>query len=150
MIPPFTRNWSANEVRAGRGYRVEVKGEVEVSATNLVPKLRMHAPQGTRVLLLDLNIEEDGALGGPAVMLKEAAFTRSSSGHAYDEAEILFQGEIIERIAVGHPKAAAKPPGKKAARKPARKAKKAAARKKAAKKIKKAKTKKAAKRKKRF
>jgi hypothetical protein len=154
MIAPYTRNWSANELPdfAGRRYHVEVKGEVETSATNLVPKLTEHVPQGinARILLLDLTIEQDGAFGGQVVMLRKAEYTRPTSGNAYDEADILFDGAVIERIKVGHPKTLAtqarkKKPGKK---KPARKAaKKAPAKKKAAKKAKK---KKAVKRKKRL
>ena len=55
-------------------------------------------------------------------MLRKAAYTRPTSGHAYDEADILFEGEIIERITVGHPKTVAKKPKKKTSRKSARKA----------------------------
>ena len=80
-----------------------------------MPKLRSHDPQGinARILLLDLTIEADSGLGGQAVMLRKAAYTRPTSGNAYDEVDILFEGEIVERITVGHPKTVAKKPKKK-------------------------------------
>ena len=57
---PNTRNWKANEIPdfAGRTYRLVVSGDVEVTATNRVPKLSEHRPQGInpRILLLDLRI----------------------------------------------------------------------------------------------
>lgn len=152
MIAPYTRNWSANELSdlVGRHYHVEVKGEVETSATNLLPKLTFRAPQGVnpRILLLDLTIESEGGLGGQVVLLRKADYTRPTSGNAYDEVDILFEGEIIERIEVGHPKTVAKAPKKKPRKKSARKAaKKSSVKKKAAKKTKK---KKAASRKKKL
>jgi hypothetical protein len=142
MIAPYTRNWSANELPnfAGRNYHIEVKGEVETSATNLLPKLTLRRPQGInpRILLLDLTIESEGGLGGQVVMLKKVAYTRPTSGNAYDEADILFEGEIIERIKVGHPKTVAKRAKQKTSKKSARKAaKKPSSKKKTAKKAKK-------------
>ncbi len=96
MTAPYTRNWSANELPdlVGRNYHVEVKGEVETRSSNMVPKLRLHSPQGfnPRILLLDLTIESDGELGGQVVMLRKAAYTRPTSGNAYDEVDILFEG----------------------------------------------------------
>ena len=118
MTAPYTRNWSANELSdlVGRNYHIEVKGEVETRASNLVPKLRLHTPQGfnPRILMLDLTIETDGELGGQVVMLRKAAYTRPTSGNAYDEVDILFEGQIIERIKVGHPKTLAAPQKKTA------------------------------------
>jgi hypothetical protein len=152
---PNTRNWVANELPdfAGRNYHIEVTGQVEVGATNETPVLRMHTPQGIneRILMLDLSIVSAG-MGGQIMIWKEARFTRPTSGHQYDEADILFDGRIIERIKVEHPKtakpAAAKKGSKKKVKKPARKAAKKSAKKSAAKKsVKKASKKKAGKRK---
>ena len=85
----------------------------------MVPKLRSHSSQGfnPRILLLDLTIESDGELGGQVVMLRKAEYTRPTSGKAYDEVDILFEGAIIERIKVGHPKTVAAAPKKKRPRK---------------------------------
>jgi hypothetical protein len=172
MIAPYTANWSAEEGPGpAGGHHIEVTGEVETRESNLLPKLRSHAPQGVnpRVLLLDLTIEPEGGLGGPVVLLHKAEYRQASSGRAYDEVAVLFEGEVIARIAVGHPKPVAKPatkpvtkpatkpaakpakqkPRRNAARKPARKsAKQKAAKKKTAKKANTTKKKKAAGRKK--
>lgn len=150
MTAPNTRNWSANELSdlVGRHYHIEVNGEVETPATNYSPKLAEHVPQGfnPRILLLDLTIVKTAEVGGQIVEYHKFAFEHPTSGHQYDEVDILFDGAIIERIKVGHPKtvvaappkkpAAHKPPKKSAKKKPAKKkaAKKAPAKKKAAKK----------------
>ena len=145
---PNTRNWKADEKPdfVGRNYHLTVTGEVEVSATNLMPKLDEHTPQGInpRILLLDLTIVSTGGLGGPIMIYKPARYARPTTGNQYDEADILFEGKVIERIAVGHPKTVAKAPAKKSAKKstkkstkkkPAKKvSKKPAAKKKSAKK----------------
>ena len=155
---PNTRNWIANELPdfAGRNYHIEVTGQVEVGATNETPVLRMHSPQGfnPRILLLDLSIVSEG-MGGQIMIWKEARFTRPTSGNQYDEVDILFDGRIIERIKVEHPKTAApakKPAKKKAAKKSAVKKKKSVKKtaKKAVKKKAKKKTKKKAGKKKRL
>jgi hypothetical protein len=117
---PNTRNWKANELPdlVGRHYRIIVTGDVEVTATNLTPKLSLHVPQGfnPRILLLDLTIVSSGGFGGQIVFYRSVLFTRATSGDRYDEVDILFGGKIIKRIKVGRPtlKSAAK---KKSARK---------------------------------
>jgi hypothetical protein len=107
---------------AGRNYHIEVNGEVEVSATNLTPKLTVQAPQGSnpRVLMLDLTIESGGGLGGPIMIYKKVEYTRPTSGNQYDEVDIMFDGQIIQRIEVGHPKTFAKTSAKKPAKKKAK------------------------------
>jgi hypothetical protein len=152
---PNTRNWTANELPdlVGRNYHIDVNGDVEVTATNMMPVLRMRTPQGfnPRILLLDLEIVSEGGFGGQIMMWKEARFTRPTSGMQYDEADILFDGQIIKRIKVEHPKTVA--PAKKAAKKKAakksvvKKSKSVKKAKKAAKKAAKKKTKKKAKKK---
>jgi hypothetical protein len=135
---PNTRKWKAIEMPdfVGRIYRLTVTGEVEVSATNLTPVLTVHNPQGfnPRILLLDLAIVSGGGVGGPIMTWKSAQYARTTSGNQYDEVDILFEGKIIERIKVDHPKTAA--PGKKPAKKkPAKKvSKKPTAKKKSTKK----------------
>ena len=120
MAPaPQTRNWKANEIPdlAGRVYRLVVTGDVQVTATNLDPVLSVHQPQGInpRILLLDLKIVSRGGFGGQIVFYKHVMFLRPTSGDQYDEVDILWEGRIIKRIRVGHPKsvAAAKPARKK-------------------------------------
>jgi hypothetical protein len=119
--PPSTRNWNANELPdlVGRHYRIVVTGDVEVSATNLTPKLSLHAPQGfnPRILLLDLTIVSSGGFGGQIMLYKSVMFTRATSGNRYDEVDILFRGRIIKRIKVGHPKTLRAAAKRKSARK---------------------------------
>jgi hypothetical protein len=111
MAAPQTRNWKANEIPdfAGRTYRLVVTGDVQVTATNLDPVLSMHMPQGInpRILLLDLKIVSRGGFGGQIVFYKHTMFMRRTSGHQYDEVDILWQGKIIKRIEVGHPRSLA-------------------------------------------
>ena len=105
---PQTRDWKANEIPdfIGRVYRLVVTGDVEVTATNLTPKLSVHAPQGfnPRILLLDLKIVSSGGFGGQIVFYKHVQFMKPTSGDRYDEVDILFGGKIIKHIRVGHPK----------------------------------------------
>lgn len=105
---PNTRNWLANEIPdfIGRSYRLVVSGDVQVTATNLTPKLSTHVPQGInpRILLLDLKIVKTGAFGGEIVFFKHTMLTRRTTGDQYDEVDILSGGKIIQRIKVGHPK----------------------------------------------
>ena len=130
MTAPKTRNWSANELPdfAGHRYHLKVHGEVETSATNYAPKLTEHIPQGInpRILLLDLTVVKTAEFGGQIVEYHKVAFEHPTSGHQYDEVDILFEGNVIERIKVNHPKTAAaaapkKPAASKAAKKPAKK-----------------------------
>jgi hypothetical protein len=127
MTAPNTRNWTASEFSdlVGRHTHVEVHGEVETGATNLLPKLKYRVPQGfnPRILLLDLTIESQGGLGGQVVMYRKAEYSRPTSGNDYDEVDIFFEGEIIERIKVAHPMtfARTKPAGTPAKKKPAKK-----------------------------
>jgi hypothetical protein len=145
MTAPKTRNWSANELPdfAGHRYHLKVHGEVETSATNYSPKLTEHIPQGInpRILLLDLTIVKTAEVGGQVVAFRSADYDRPTNGHQYDEVDILFEGNIIERIKVSHPKTAAaaapkKPAASNAAKKGGKKkpAKKKPAKKKPAKK----------------
>lgn len=118
---PKTRNWNANEIPdfAGRRYLLVVNGDVQVTATNLTPKLKVHVPQGInpRILLLDLSIVSSGGLGGQIVFYKSVHFTKATSGNQYDEVDILFGGKIIQRIKVGHPKSVTAAASRKRAKK---------------------------------
>ncbi len=57
-------------------------------------------PQGInpRILLLDLTIVKTAEFGGQIVEYHKATYEHPTSGHQYDEVDILFDGEIIERI----------------------------------------------------
>ena len=118
---PTTRNWKANEIPdfVGRRYLLVVSGDVQVTATNLTPKLKVHVPQGInpRILMLDLSIVSSGGLGGQIVFFKSVHYTQRTSGHQYDEVDILFDGKIIQRIKVGHPRSVAAAAKKKRAKK---------------------------------
>ena len=140
-MAPRTRNWKALEMPdfAGRDYHLSVSGEVEVSASNKTPHLTPHAPQGfnPRILLLDLTIRTDGGFGAEVMTWKQVTLRQSTNGNQYDEVDILFDGEVIERIKVDHPKTVAakkKPAKKKAAKKATKKAVKKTAKKSAKKK----------------
>jgi len=115
---PNTRNWNANEIPdfVGRRYRLVVTGDVQVTATNLTPKLTLHV-QGInpRILLLDLTIVSSGGFGGQIVFYKSVQFMRNTSGSQYSEVDILFGGKIIKRIKVGHPKSLKTPAKRKKA-----------------------------------
>jgi hypothetical protein len=141
MTAPNTRNWSAKELSdlVGRHHHIEVNGEVQTPATNFAPKLAAHHPPGVNpaILLLDLTIVRTAEFGGQIVEFHAVAFAHPSSGNQYEEVDILFDGEIIKRIRVQHPRtlaaaAAKKPAARKAAKK--KSAKKKAGKKKPAKK----------------
>jgi hypothetical protein len=118
---PKTRNWKADEIPdfAGRRYLLVVNGEVQVTSTNQTPKLKEHVPQGInpRIELLDLSIVSSGGISAPIVFYKSVHFTKRTSGHQYDEVDILFDGRVIQRIKVGHPKSLKAPAKKKRAKK---------------------------------
>jgi len=118
---PNTRNWKANEIPdfTGHRYLLVVSGDVQVTATNLTPKLSVHVPQGfnPRIYLLDLEIVSSGGIGAPIVYYKHTQYTKVTSGHQYDEVDILFNGKIIKRIKVGHPKSLKAAAKKKRAKK---------------------------------
>ena len=118
---PNTRNWKANEIPdfPGHRYLLVVTGDVQVTATNLTPKLSVHVPQGfnPRIYLLDLEIVSSGGIGAPIVYYKHTQYTKVTSGHQYDEVDILFNGKIIKRIKVGHPKSLKAAAKKKRAKK---------------------------------
>lgn len=139
MTAPRTRKWSANELLdfVHHRYHLKVTGEVETPATNLLPKLIEHVPQGfnPRIFLLDLTIVKTAEIGAPLEAFRTATYDRPTTGNEFDEVDILFDGQIIEHIKVGHSKsetAAKKPAARKAVKK--KPAKKAAAKKKGAKK----------------
>jgi hypothetical protein len=118
---PNTRNWKANEIPdfTGHRYLLVVTGDVQVTATNQTPKLSVHVPQGfnPRIFLLDLKIVSSGGISAPLVYYKHVQFTKVTSGHQYDEVDILFNGKIIKRIKVGHPKSLKAAAKKKRAKK---------------------------------
>jgi hypothetical protein len=117
MPAPNTRNWKANEIPdfVGRTYSLVVTGDVEVNATNKTPKLSVHNPQGINpsILLLDLKIVSSGGFGGALMHYKQVIFKKRTSGNQYSEVDILFDGRIIKRIRVGHPKSIARAAKKK-------------------------------------
>jgi len=56
-------------------------------------------------------------IGAPIVYYKHTQYTKVTSGHQYDEVDILFNGKIIKRIKVGHPKSLKAAAKKKRAKK---------------------------------
>ncbi len=149
---PNTRNWKAMELPdfVGRNYHIEVSGEVALAGTGTTAKLTKRQPQGFNpaILLLDLEINTTGGIQGHIVRWAKVAYQEKTDGSQYDEADILYEGKIIEQIKVEHPKTVAarraaagkkkpakrKPAKKKAAKKPAKKPARKAAKKKPARK----------------
>lgn len=132
-MAPRTRNWKALEMPdfAGRRYHVTVSGEVEVNAGNQTPHLDDHRPQGfnPRILLLDLTIRTDGDFGTGQMSFKPVLYEKATNGRAFDETDILFEGGVIERITVEHPKTATAKPAAKGTKTSANKNTKKAAKK---------------------
>jgi hypothetical protein len=138
---PDTRDWKALEMTdlIGRNGRIAVTGEVAFSGTGTTDSLVLHEPQGTNptILLLDLKVTNSGGIQGHIAGWHTVSYEQKTSGHQYQEVDILYDGKIIERIKVEHPltvaAAAARKPAKK---KPAKKkaAKRKPTKKKAAKK----------------
>jgi hypothetical protein len=125
---PNTRNWKAKEMPdfVGRNYRLTVSGEVEIVGTGTTAKLTKHQPQGINpaILLLDLDINSPGGIQGQIARFVKVTYEEKTSGNQYTEVDILFEGNIIARLKVDHPKTAAKKkPAKKTAekKKPAKK-----------------------------
>ncbi len=101
---PNTRNWKALEITdfIGRNSDLVVVGEVQVTATNQVPKLSMHVPQGINpsILLLDLKIVKVGPIGGQIVFYRQTVYAKRIKPGQYKEVDILYAGKIIKRIRV--------------------------------------------------
>ena len=123
---PNTRNWKAIEMPdfVGRIYKLTVTGEVEIIGTGTTAKLTKHHPQGFNpaILLLDLDIHSPGGIQGQIARFVKVTYEEKTSGNQYTEVDILFDGEIIARVKVEHPKTATssraatpakKKPGKK-------------------------------------
>lgn len=135
-----TRDWEALEMTdmIGQNGHITVTGEVELTDTGTTAELKEHVPSGfnPKILLLDLVIHRHGGVQGHIAWFEKLSFKMKSSGHAYDEVDILYGGDVIQRVKVEHPLTFAAPPAASPAKKaPAKKkpAKAAAAKKKAAK-----------------
>jgi hypothetical protein len=150
-----TRDWEALEMAdmIGQSGQITVTGEVELTDTGTTAELKEHPPGiNPKILLLDLVIHRPGGIQGHIAWFETLTFKKKSLGSEYDEVDILYGGEIIQRVKVEHPLTfvvpRAAPSAKKAPAKeaPAKKkpAKAAAAKKKTAKKATKKPAKKAA------
>jgi len=139
-----TRDWEALEMTdmIGQHGQITVTGEVELTDTGTTAELKEHVPSGLhpKILLLDLVIHRQGGIQGHIAWFEKLTFKMKSSGHAYDEVDIIYGGTVVQRVKVEHPLTFAAPPpaAKKAPAEtaPAKKrpAKAAAAKKKTAKK----------------
>lgn len=140
-----TRDWEALEMAdmIGQYGHITVTGEVELADTGTTAELKERTPGiNPKILLLDLVIHRPGGIQGHIAWFETLTFKKKSLGNEYDEVDILYGGEIIQRVKVEHPLTfaapRAAPPAKKAPVKetPAKKkpAKAAAAKKKTAKK----------------
>jgi len=113
----FTRDWEALEIAdmiAQHG-QITVTGEVELTDTGSTAELKEHTPPSTnpKILLLDLVIHRQGGIQGHIAWFDKLTFKKKLSGGAYDEVDILYGGEIVQRVKVEHPLTFAAPPAKK-------------------------------------
>jgi hypothetical protein len=104
---PKTKNWKAEVLinPGGGGYRLVVRGEVEVANTNETPHLAEQHPQGInpKILLLDLTITSHGE-GKPVMTWKEVRFEKKVTSDQYTSVDILWEGKSIADIKVTTPK----------------------------------------------
>ena len=118
----FTRDWEALELAdmIAQHSQIMVTGEVELSDTGSTVELKEHVPPSTnpKILLLDLVIHRQGGIQGHIAWFDKLTFKKKLSGNAYDEVDILYGGEIVQRVKVEHPLTFAVPraasPAKKA------------------------------------
>jgi hypothetical protein len=54
-------------------------------------------------LLLDLVVHRPGGIQGHIAWFETLTFKKKSSGSEYDEVDILYGGEIVQRVKVEHP-----------------------------------------------
>ena len=103
----FTRDWEALELAdmIAQHSQIMVTGEVELSDTGSTVELKEHVPPSTnpKILLLDLVIHRQGGIQGHIAWFDKLTFKKKLSGNAYDEVDILYGGEIVQRVKVEHP-----------------------------------------------
>jgi hypothetical protein len=116
-----TRDWEALEMAdmIGQNGQITVTGEVELTDTGTTAELKERAPGiNPKLLLLDLVIHRPGGIQGHIAWFETLTFKKKSLGSEYDEVDILYGGEIIQRVKVEHPLTfaapRAAPPAKKA------------------------------------
>jgi hypothetical protein len=124
---PSTRNWKATEMTdlIGRNGRLTVTGEVSIHGVLTTVKLVPHTPQGINpaIFLLDLKVTRKSGIDSHIVRWVDLSYQRKSSGSSYKEVDILFDGTIVKRIKVSHPRTlAARSKGKPAKKKSRKKA----------------------------
>jgi len=94
-----SRNWKATETTdfVGSKYQLTVNGEVEVRRSNQTPKLSEADPQGfnPKTLILDLNVETNGDVGGDVLEWRTVNFTKEISPRQYDHVTVT--GETDEQ-----------------------------------------------------
>ena len=104
---PKTKNWKAEVLinPGGGGYRLVVRGDVEVGNANETPHLAEHHPQGInpKILMLALTITSHGA-GTPAMTWKEVRFEKQVKSDQYTSVDILWEGKSIAQSKVTTPK----------------------------------------------
>ena len=100
----LTRDWEALEMTdmIGQHGQITVTGEVELTETGTTAELKEHVPSGfnPKILLLDLVIHRQGGIQGHIALFEKLTFKMKSSGHAYDEVDILYAAEVVQRVKV--------------------------------------------------
>lgn len=100
---PNSKNWSAKEGTdlVGNDRKLTVTGDVEVSNSNVTPKLAVaqSIPINERILMLELKLESSG-VGNPVMSWKTARFAQAISEDQYERVEIHHEGELLESVKV--------------------------------------------------
>ncbi|MBY5337006.1 hypothetical protein HFO99_24355 [Rhizobium leguminosarum] len=94
-----SRNWKATETSdfAGSKYNLTVSGDVEVRRSNQTTRQSEATPQGInpKTLILNLNVEGKGDVGGDVVEWRMVEFTKGISPRQYDHVTVT--GETDEQ-----------------------------------------------------
>jgi hypothetical protein len=101
-----TRDWEALEMAdmIGQYGQITVTGEVELTDTGTTAELKERTPGiNPKILLLDLVVHRPGGIQGHIAWFETLTFKKKSSGSEYDEVDILYGGEIVQRVKVEHP-----------------------------------------------
>jgi hypothetical protein len=97
---PKTRNWSALEnAHKPKGLHVLVAGQVQVSASNMEPRLTESAERNPRNLGLALTLEKSGQ-GSDMACWKMAHFHKEVTANQYDNVVVRWNVDQIANIPV--------------------------------------------------
>jgi hypothetical protein len=98
---PKTRDWAAREnVHKPKGLHLIVSGHVQVTNTNMEPRLAESGERNPRTLDLALTIETTGETGADVLCWKQASFHKEVRANEYDTVIIRWDGRPIAQVRV--------------------------------------------------